>query len=146
MRHAVINLIHTRHKKKTKKQKLLAFCNNDKWHFTEFKTVCKYYQQNNITRKVNESILRAREYTLRYAHASVRCSKCNYCTKMMHTRYFRVIWVSWIQIGFNMRVVYAECMKKLCSMMYRWSNPIITPIRASWILWLKRNSGPSIFP
>ena len=30
-----------------------------------------------------------------YAHARVRCAECN-CTKIMHARYFRVFWVSWI--------------------------------------------------
>ena len=29
----------------------------------------------------------------------------------MHARYFRVFWVSSIQIGCSMRVVYAECIK-----------------------------------
>ena len=65
-----------------------------------------------ITREANESILRGREFTLRFAHARVMCSECN-CTKIMHARYFRVLWVLSIQIGCSMRVVYAECMKAL---------------------------------
>ena len=66
----------------------------------------KYYQQNtNCTREANESILRVRECTLRYAHADVMCSECN-CTKIIHARYFHVFWVSSIQISCSVRGVY----------------------------------------
>ena len=40
----------------------------------------------------------AHDCTLRYAHARVMCSERN-CTKTMHVCYFRVFWVSSIQIG-----------------------------------------------
>ena len=46
---------------------------------------------------------------MNYSSVRVRCSECN-CTKIMHARYFRVFWVSLIQIGCRMCVVYAECM------------------------------------
>ena len=44
-----------------------------------------------------------------YATLRVRCLECN-DTKIMHACYFCVFWVSSIQIGCSMRVVYAECM------------------------------------
>ena len=69
--------------------------------FTKFKKVFKYYQQNEITRKVNEPIL--------LVHECIRCSECN-CTKIMHACYFLVFWVSLIQIGCSMCFVYAKCM------------------------------------
>ena len=71
----------------------------------KFEKVFKYYQQNKITRKVNEPILCAHQCTLHYAHAHVRCSECN-CTIIMHAPYFRIFWVSWIHIGCSMRRVY----------------------------------------
>ena len=40
----------------------------------------------------------------------LRCSKCSR-TKIMHAHYFSIFWVSSIQIGCSMRVVYWECMK-----------------------------------
>ena len=65
------------------------------------------------TRLENKSTLRSRKSTLRDAHSRSRkhcatCLECN-CTKIMHARYFRIFWVSWIKIGCSMRVVYAEC-------------------------------------
>ena len=48
-------------------------------------TILKYYHQNEITQKVNESILCECVCTLRYAHSRVRCSECN-CTKMIEYR------------------------------------------------------------
>ena len=63
-----------------------------------------------ITQEANESILCARKCTLRYAHVRVMCLECN-CTKIMQACYFRVFWVSSIQIGCSMRVVYVECTK-----------------------------------
>ena len=66
-----------------------------------------------ITREANESILRSRKCSLRYAHARVMCSECS-CTKIMHARFFRLIWVSSIQIGCSMHVLYAECMNVKC--------------------------------
>ena len=41
-----------------------------------------------------------------YAYAQAR--KCN-CIEIMHAHYFCVFWVSSIQIGCSMRIVYAEC-------------------------------------
>ena len=40
--------------------------------FFYVKNIFKYYQQNKITQKANESILRIRESNLRYLHAGVR--------------------------------------------------------------------------
>ena len=51
--------------------------------------------------QANESILRALECSLRYAHARVMCSECN-CTKIMQARYFRVFFSivnsDWLQL------------------------------------------------
>ena len=62
----------------------------------------KYYQQHtNCPRSkwIDPSRVKAP-----YAHARVMCSECN-CTKIMHACYFRVFWVSSIQIGCSMRVL-----------------------------------------
>ena len=57
-----------------------------------------------------ESILRLRECILHYV--CVRCSECN-CTNIIDACYFCLFWVSWIQIGCSLCVLYADCMNML---------------------------------
>ena len=102
---AVINLIHSWHRKT-----FLSFyvIQNIFYWLNKFLNITNKWNYQ----KVNESILRACEYLLRYTHMHVRCSECN-CTKIMHTCYFCVFWVSWVQIGCSMCAVYTACMNVL---------------------------------
>ena len=102
-KYTVINLIHTR-----LKETFCLFLNVIIRHFTVW-SVIKYCQQNIDTLVANEFTLR--DATISTARGVRSYAECNW-TKIMHERYFCVSWVSSIQIGCSMRVVYAECMNK----------------------------------
>ena len=77
-------------------------------YFTKFQKVIKYNQQKSITQKSNESTLRTRECTLRYAHVHVRCLECN-CTKIMHARFpvfLSIVNTDWLQHARSIHGVY----------------------------------------
>ena len=100
-KYSVISLIHTK-----RKRTFYSFNVINKISFLE---VFKYYQQNKITQEIKESVC-TRECTIHHRYTHVMCSECK-CMKIMHAVYFHVFWVSWVQIGCSMRLVYAGCKK-----------------------------------
>ena len=54
--------------------------------------------------------------------------------KIMHTCYFRVFWVSSIQIGCSMRVVYLECMNINCHLCVNWMIDLIGSCSCKWLM------------
>ena len=94
-KYAVINLIHIRQKEH------LRLFNVINKNFYQVQKSFEYYQLNEITRKVNESILQARECTLRYANARERCSECKNnarallsCIGVFHVRSYQANFAS----------------------------------------------------
>ena len=78
---------------------------------------CKNY------RLVTAHILSAPEIQqIMYLHWSLMFVEWN-CTKLMHMHYFRVFWISSIQIGCSMCVVYTEYMDNLLIILI--SRPVI---------------------